>query len=64
MKRASAQGSISPSTIEAIRYTLRISQEGPARILGISLRTVVRWEREGFDDSWLSRAPKKSGPAY
>ena len=33
--------------IESIRLSLDLSQEGLARILGVSVRTVVRWEKEG-----------------
>lgn len=34
-------------TIEFIRSSLNLSQEDLARILNVSVRTIVRWEREG-----------------
>ena len=50
---------ISPSaideTIESLRSSLRLSQEDLARILGVSVRTVVRWEKEGDQPPPLER---------
>ncbi|MBI1819890.1 MAG: helix-turn-helix domain-containing protein [Nitrospirae bacterium] len=34
-------------TIEFIRSSLNLSQEDLARILNVSVRTIVRWEKEG-----------------
>jgi putative toxin-antitoxin system antitoxin component (TIGR02293 family) len=34
-------------TIELIRSSLNLSQEDLARILNVSVRTIVRWEKEG-----------------
>ncbi|MHB8481509.1 MAG: antitoxin Xre/MbcA/ParS toxin-binding domain-containing protein [Nitrospiria bacterium] len=36
-----------PGTIEFIRSSLNLSQEDLARILNVSVRTIVRWEKEG-----------------
>ncbi len=33
--------------ISTIRETLKLSQEKLARVLDVSVRTIVRWEREG-----------------
>ena len=47
MRQAAIQNPSVGPTIEAIRKTLGLSQEALARLLGISVRTIVRWEKEG-----------------
>ena len=47
MKQAAVQLPTVRSTIQSIRSTLTLSQEDLARVLGLSVRTVVRWENEG-----------------
>lgn len=37
----------SPAIVSRIRTALDLSQERLAGVLGVSVRTVVRWEREG-----------------
>ena len=41
--------------VESVREALGLSQEGLARVLGVSVRTVVRWEREGDEPPPLER---------
>ncbi len=55
MKRMSIQHITTASTIESIRAALNLSQEALARILGLSVRTIVRWEREGEKPPPLER---------
>jgi putative toxin-antitoxin system antitoxin component (TIGR02293 family) len=43
------------STIQSIRNTLMLSQEDLARALGLSVRTIVRWEKEGAEPPPLER---------
>ncbi len=47
MKQATVQLPAVSTTIQFIRGTLMLSQEDLARVLGLSVRTVVRWEKEG-----------------
>ncbi len=47
MKQAAIHKIECSSVIESIRSTTRLSQEAFARALGVSMRTVVRWEKEG-----------------
>lgn len=47
MKQIPIQSDLIGSTIESIRKTLGLSQEALARALGVSVRTIVRWEKEG-----------------
>lgn len=47
MKPATIQEIPSSSTIESIRDILQLSQEAFARVLQVSVRTIVRWEKEG-----------------
>ena len=55
MKQAAVQLPIVSSTIQSIRNTLMLSQEDLARALGLSVRTVVRWEKEGAEPPPLER---------
>lgn len=47
MKPALIQEIACSSAIESIRATLQLSQEAFARVLEVSVRTIVRWEKEG-----------------
>lgn len=47
MKETTVQKRTCSSIIESIRTTLRFSQEAFARLLQVSVRTIVRWEKEG-----------------
>lgn len=47
MKQMPIQSASIGSTIESIRKTLGLSQEALARVIGVSVRTIVRWEKEG-----------------
>src|SRR3990172_6094391 len=47
MRQAAIQNPSVGSTIETIRKILGLSQEALARLLGVSVRTIVRWEKEG-----------------
>ncbi len=47
MKPATIQEIACASTIESIRSVLQLSQEAFARVLQVSVRTIVRWEKEG-----------------
>lgn len=47
MRHAAIQNTPVGPTIETIRKTLGLSQEALARLLGVSVRTIVRWEKEG-----------------
>jgi len=47
MRQATIQNPSAGPAIETIRRTLCLSQEAIARLLGISVRTIVRWEKEG-----------------
>ncbi len=55
MKQAAVQLPTISSTIQSIRSTLLLSQEALARALGLSVRTVVRWEKEGAEPPPLER---------
>lgn len=43
-----------PAKIKEIRSKLGISQEALARLIGVSLQTVSRWERGFFNPSQLA----------
>ena len=47
MRQATIQNPSVGQTIEDIRKSLGLSQEALARLLGVSVRTIVRWEKEG-----------------
>lgn len=53
-QRAVEQNAIGPR-IEYVRGALRISQETLARLLKVSVRTIVRWEKEGDEPPLLER---------
>jgi len=55
MKLATLQEIAYSSTIESIRATLQLSQEALARVLQVSVRTIVRWEKEGDEPPALER---------
>ena len=55
MKQALVQLPTFSSTIQSIRSTLMLSQENLARVLGLSVRTVVRWEKEGAQPPLLEQ---------
>ncbi len=55
MKHPAVQRPAVGSTIQSIRNTLILSQEALARALGLSVRTVVRWEKEGAEPPPLER---------
>ena len=44
-----------PVDIKAIRLELKFTQEDLARILGVTLSTVSKWEQELFSPSRLAR---------
>src|SRR3989304_2137973 len=47
MRQTAIQNPSVGPTIEGIRKSLGLSQEALARLLGVSVRTIVRWEKEG-----------------
>ena len=49
MKESAVQLPEVSATIQSIRNALMRSQEALAKILGLSVRTVVRWEKEGVE---------------
>lgn len=55
MKQAVVELPIVSSTIQSIRHALMLSQEDFARVLGLSVRTIVRWEKEGVEPPPLER---------
>lgn len=55
MKQATLQESSCSAAIESIRSALQLSQEGFARVLQVSVRTIVRWEKEGDEPPALER---------
>ncbi len=55
MKPAALQEIACSTTIESIRATLQLSQEAFARVLQVSVRTIVRWEKEGDEPPALER---------
>lgn len=55
MKRMSIEHNTAAAAIDSIRTALQLSQEALARILGLSVRTIVRWEREGEEPPPLER---------
>ncbi|MEW6682227.1 MAG: antitoxin Xre/MbcA/ParS toxin-binding domain-containing protein [Nitrospirota bacterium] len=60
MKTASAlrspeQAQVAGALIRRIRNALALSQESLAGVLGVSVRTVVRWESEGDEPPQIER---------
>lgn len=55
MEPATIQDLAPSSAIESIRSTLQLSQETFARVLQVSVRTIVRWEKEGDAPPALER---------
>jgi putative toxin-antitoxin system antitoxin component (TIGR02293 family) len=55
MKESAVQLPKVSATIQSIRNALMLSQEALAKILGLSVRTVVRWEKEGVEPPPLER---------
>lgn len=53
-QRVIQQHAIGPR-IEHVRGALRISQETLAHLLKVSVRTIVRWEKEGDEPPLLER---------
>lgn len=53
-QRAIQQHAVGP-LLESMRRTLRISQETLAHNLKLSVRTIVRWEKEGDEPPLLER---------
>ncbi|MFQ5781228.1 MAG: antitoxin Xre/MbcA/ParS toxin-binding domain-containing protein [Nitrospiria bacterium] len=55
MKPATLQETASSDAIASIRAALQLSQEAFARMLQVSVRTIVRWEKEGDEPPALER---------
>ncbi len=55
MKQVAIEDVKCDEIIKSIRSRLGLSQENLARVLDVSLRTIIRWETEGDDPPPLQR---------